>query len=367
MDALKAGVIGCGNISDVYLRNCRSSPLIRIVACSDLLPERAAAKAAAHEIERACTPAELLADPGIELVLNLTIPRAHASVSLEAIRAGKHVYSEKPLAASRDLGRELLQEAQRHSVRVGAAPDTFLGGGLQTCRHLLDQGAIGEPVAATAFMLCHGHEAWHPDPEFYYKPGGGPLFDMGPYYITALVSLLGPVARVTGSARTTFAERVITSEPRRGQKIQVETPTHVAGVLEFASGPIATLVTSFDVWAATTPGIEIYGTEGTLILTDPNGFGGEPMLRRSNEKEWTRIPTTHGFTHNARGIGAIDMAAAIRTGRDHRANGDLAYHVLDVMEGILDAASGGRHYPVPSRCDRPQPLPRDLEATGRWD
>ncbi|MGC8666726.1 MAG: Gfo/Idh/MocA family protein [Chthonomonadales bacterium] len=367
MQPLKVGVIGCGNISDVYLRNCRSSPLLEVVACSDLLPERAAAKAAAHDIPKSCPVSDLLADPQIELVLNLTIPRAHAEVSLAALRAGKHVYSEKPLAATRALGRDILQEAARRGLRVGCAPDTFLGGGLQTCRQLLDGGAIGEPVGATAFMLCHGHEAWHPDPEFYYKPGGGPLMDMGPYYLTALVSLLGPVARVTGIAGTTFPQRVITSEARRGQVIQVETPTHIAGVLQFAAGPIATLVTSFDVWVSTTPGIEIYGTEGTLVLTDPNGFGGEAKVWRRNTGQWSQVPATHGFTYNARGIGVLDMAAGIRAGRPHRASGDLAYHVLDVMEGILDASFTGSHYSVPSRCDRPAPLAPDLETTGAWD
>ena len=367
MDPLKVGVIGCGNISDVYLRNCGSSPYIKVLACADLIPERAAAKALAHGVSKTCSVDDLLADQEIELILNLTIPRAHAEVSLAAIRSGKHVYTEKPLAINRTSGRELLEEAKRFGVRIGSAPDTFLGGGLQTCRQLLDSGAIGEPIGATAFMLCHGHETWHPSPEFYYKPGGGPLFDMGPYYLTALVSLLGPITRVTGSAKITFAQRVITSQPLHGKIIEVETPTHIAGILEFAAGPIATLVTSFDVWASTVPGIEIYGTEGTLILPDPNGFGGEPKLRRSTEKEWRTIPPTFGFTHNARGIGVVDMAAAIRSDRVHRANGEMAYHVLEAMEGILEAASTGTHVPLASRCARPEPLPPDLETTGAWD
>src|SRR5262249_6114053 len=235
----------------------------------------------------------LLGNPDIEIVLNLTIPLAHAGVCTEALEAGKHVYVEKPLAVSFVDGDRLMRLAKDRGIRVGAAPDTFMGGGLQTCRMLIDDGAIGQPVAATAFMLCHGHESWHPDPAFYYHHGGGPMFDMGPYYLTALVSLLGPVKRVTGSTRVTFPERTITSQPKHGEIIKVEVPTHVAGVLDFASGTIATIVTSFDVWSAEVPRIEIYGTHGTLSLPDPNTFGGPVRLRKSGEKDWTDVQITH--------------------------------------------------------------------------
>ena len=241
-------------------------------------------------------------------------------------------------------------------MRLGAAPDTFLGGGLQTCRQLIDEGAIGEPVAATAFMLIPGHERWHPQPDFYYQPGGGPLFDMGPYYLTALVSLLGPVRRVTGSARATFPERTISSEPRAGERIAVEVPTHLAAILDFASGPIATLVTSFDVWASKAPKLEIYGSQGSLSLPDPNTFAGPVRIRGADDEIWRVVPVTRPYTKNSRGLGLADMAAGLRGGAAHRASGDLAYHVLEVMHAVETASREGRHVAIESSCQRPAPL-----------
>ncbi|MHC4248917.1 MAG: Gfo/Idh/MocA family protein, partial [Planctomycetota bacterium] len=225
------------------------------------------------------------------------------------------------------------------------------------CRKLIDDGAIGTPVAATAFMTCRGHESWHPDPEFYYKAGGGPVFDMGPYYITALVNLLGPVKRVTGSARVTFPERTITSKPKAGAKIAVDVPTHVAGVLDFASGAVATIIMSFDVWAASLPRIEVYGSEGSLSVPDPNGFGGPVRLWRASDREWREAPLTHAG--NGRSVGVADMAAA-RSGRAHRASGDLAYHVLDVMHAVHEASAAGAHVELASTCERPEPMPEGL-------
>ncbi len=258
--------------------------------------------------------AELLADPEIEIVLNLTIPAAHAEVALAAIEAGKSVYNEKPLAVTREDGKRIVALARERNLRVGCAPDTFLGAGLQTCREVIDAGTIGEPVAATAFMLGHGPEGWHPDPDFYYQVGGGPMFDMGPYYLTALVSMLGPVRRVTGSARITSPERVIGSEPKRGQIIHVNTPTHLAGVMDFAQGAVGTLVTSFDVWGANVPRIEVYGTQGSLSVPDPNTFGGPVRLLRAGSKEWEEVPVTRPYAENSRGIGLADMATALRSG-----------------------------------------------------
>ena len=356
MQRVKVGIVGCGTISRVYLRNARTFEILDVVAVADLVPERARARAEEFGVPRACTTEELLADPEIDLVVNLTIPKAHAEVALAALEAGKHVYNEKPLAIRREDGRQLVETARARGLLVGCAPDTFLGGGLQTCRRLIDEGAIGEPVAATAFMMSHGHESWHPDPAFYYQAGGGPMFDMGPYYLTALVTLIGPVRRVTGSARITFPERTITSQPKYGQKIQVEVPTHVAGIMDFASGAIGSIITSFDVWAAQLPWIEIYGTEGTLSVPDPNTFGGPVRLRKAGEKEWVEVPLTHGYTTNMRGLGVADMAEAIRSGRPHRANGDLAYHVLDIMEAFHDASREGRHVELASTCARPEPL-----------
>jgi predicted dehydrogenase len=354
--AVKVGIIGCGAISNAYLKNFPRHPILEVIALSDLDMERAKAKAAEFNIPRVYTPSELLADPEIDLVINLTIPKAHAQVSLEAIEAGKSVYSEKPLAITRAEGKQLLETAARHNVRLGCAPDTFLGGGLQTCRKLIDDGWIGEPIAATAFMVGHGHEHWHPDPAFYYQMGGGPLFDMGPYYLTALVHLLGPVEGVSGTARTTFKERLVTSQPRYGERIVVKTPTHVAGQLEFHSGAVATMIMSFDVWDAELPRIEIYGTEGSLSVPDPNTFGGPVRLKRYRQ-EWREMPLTHGYTDNSRGLGAADMAHSLRSHRPHRASAELALHVLDIMVSTLESAEAGRRLELHSRCERPAPLP----------
>jgi predicted dehydrogenase len=360
MEKVKVGIVGCGNISDIYLKNCTQTfEILEVVACADLIRERAEAKAEEYNI-KACSTEELLKDPEIGIVLNLTIPKAHAEVSLAALEAGKHVYSEKPLAVTREDGKKILEVAKAKGLLVGNAPDTFLGAGLQTCRKLIDDGWIGEPVAATAFMTCHGHESWHPDPEFYYEFGGGPMLDMGPYYLTALVSLIGPIKRVTGSARITFPERVITSAPKYGKRIKVETPTHIAGVLDFQNGAIGTIITSFDIWSAQLPWIEVYGSEGSLRVPDPNTFGGPVFVRRRDAKEWTEIPLTHGYAENSRGIGVADMAYAVSSGRLHRANGEMAYHVLDVMYGFLDASESGAHYNVASSCARPAALPIDL-------
>jgi predicted dehydrogenase len=355
----KVGLVGCGNISGQYLRSCRNFPVLEVVACADLDLVRAQEKAAEFAIPKAYTYSDMLADPEVEIVINLTIPSAHAEVNLAAIQAGKHVHGEKPLAITREDGRRTLEAAQAAGVRLGCAPDTFLGGGLQTCRKLIDDGWIGRPVAAAAFMMGHGPENWHPNPAFFYHRGAGPLFDVGPYYITALVTLLGPIGRVTASTRISQAERMITSQPFYGQMIQVEAPTHVAGVLDFESGPIATLITSFDVWASAVPRIEIYGTEGTLGVPDPNIFGGPVRLRRAGAADWSEIPLTHPAEVN-RGIGVADLAYGLLYDRPHRASGDLAYHVLDVMAALEEASEFGRHIQIESGVPRPAPLPMRL-------
>jgi len=356
---VRVGIVGCGNISGIYFEAGQKFEILTIVACADLDVERARATGARYGVP-ACPVAELLADPTIDIVIDLTIPGAHYEVGLAVLHAGRSLYNEKPLAIERPDGARLLAEAAARGLRVGCAPDTFLGGGLQTCRALINDGAIGAPVAATAFMLNHGPESWHPDPAFYYRSGGGPLFDMGPYYLTALVALLGPVRRVAGSTRTTFPERMVGSGPKAGDRIRVEIPTHLAGTLDFADGTVATLVTSFDVWAAEVPRIEIYGTEGTLSLPDPNTFGGPVRLRRMGDDAWRDVPLTHGYTRNSRGLGVADMAYALRSGRPHRASGELAYHVLDLMHAIVDSSREGRHVDIASACQRPAALPVGL-------
>ena len=364
MEPVNVGLIGCGDISGIYFRNAAQFKSFNIVACADTLPERAVASAEQYSIPTVCPTDELIADPEIELVLNLTTPEGHAPVGIAALDAGKSVYTEKPLTISREDGKRMLERAREKSVLLGAAPDTFLGAGLQTGRKLIDDGWIGEPVSATAFMQCHGHEHWHPNPGFYYQPGGGPLFDMGPYYLSALVSLIGPVTRVAAMTRTAFPERLITSEARFGEIIQVNTATHIAGILEFAGGAIATLVMSFDVWGHHLPSIEIHGTEGSLSVPDPNGFGGVVEVCRPRTREWETVPLTHQYAENARGLGVADMACALRSGRRHRANEALAYHVLDVMHAFEDSKHSGAQVHIESSCERPAPMPMNPRPGG---
>jgi predicted dehydrogenase len=349
---MRIGVAGCGNISDTYFRNLPKFEGLEVVACADLEPARAEAKAAQYGL-RALTTEALLADPAIELVVNLTVPMAHSEINLKALSAGKHVYTEKPLAVTREAGRETLALAREKGLRVGASPDTVLGGGLQTLRQLLDEGLIGLPVGYSGFMGSFGPEGFHPDPDFFFQPGAGPLFDIGPYYLTALITLFGAVRRVTSIARATHAERTIGSQARAGQKIQVNTPTHVNSLLEFGSGEAGTLVTSWDAGVHRQPNLDIFGSAGTLALKDPNTFGGPVLLRKPGEKEWTEVPLTHGYNTNLRGLGVADLAEAEREGRPHRANGDLAYHVLDVMHSLLEANRDGRHMTPASTCERP--------------
>lgn len=356
------GIIGCGNISSIYLESDRKFRNIDIVAVADIDMERARAQATKYG-KRAVAVDELLADPSIEIIINLTVPKAHGPVALSALNAGKSVYDEKPLTTEREAAQQMLALAKSRGLRVGGAPDTFLGGGLQTCRALIDAGVIGRPVTAFAQMLSAGMESWHPNPEFFFKPGGGPMFDMGPYYLTALVSLLGPVTSVMGMTRITHPERTITSQPLYGAKIVVEVPTLVMGMIEFADGTIANLTTTFDVGAGYEVGLVIYGTEGTLRCPDPNGFGGPVLLKRKGAKEWEDAAIEHRWVENSRGIGVAEMAEAMRAGRPHRASGELAYHVLDLMHAFHDSAREGRRIAMDSTCERPAPLPAHWPST----
>ncbi len=358
METLNVGIIGTGNIAPAYIRGCQPFDVIKIAACADILTDRAQAFAAEHGLV-ARSIDELLADDDIDMVINLTIPAAHAEVSLQIIEAGKHAYSEKPLALNRADGEKIMQAAAAQGVRMGCAPDTFLGGGGQTARKAIDDGLIGMPIAATAFFLSHGPESWHPNAGFYYLKGGGPLFDMGPYYLTTLVNLMGPVARVAGSARITFDERIATSDALRGQVLPVEVNTHIAGTLEFENGAIATVITSFDIWGHHLPYIEIHGTDGSLSVPDPNRFDGTVQTVRGGQRAWVDMPLTH-TTNIGRGAGVADMAYAIQSGRPHRASGALAFHVLDIMQALEESAAQGVHIDINSTLDQPLAVPAGL-------
>ncbi|OMD50226.1 oxidoreductase [Paenibacillus odorifer] len=358
---VKVGIVGCGNISSIYFENLNGTFVnTEVYACSDLDKGRAEHAAEKYGVPHVWTTEQLLASEEIEIVVNLTTPNFHFDVCKQALLAGKHVYVEKPLSLSLENGTELVRLAKEKNLFLGCAPDTFLGGGLQTCSKLIADGYIGEPMAATAFMLCHGHESWHPDPEFYYKAGGGPMFDMGPYYLTALVSLLGPAKTVCGITKTSFAHRTITSDKKFGKVIDVEVPTHVAGTIEFDSGAVATMITSFDVWHSTLPRIEIYGSQGTLIVPDPNNFGGPILLRPAHSSEFQEIPLIYNYADNNRGIGVADMAHCIDTGETPRANGELANHVLEIMHAFHTSSDSKQYAQLVTSCEQPKPLPLGL-------
>lgn len=359
MQRVGVGVIGCGVISGAYLKAARAFPILDIRALADAVPAAAEARGKEFGV-KAATVAELLADPAIEIVLNLTVPKAHVEVGLQALDAGKHVYSEKPLGVLLKEGRKLLSAAKRKGLRVGSAPDTFLGGSHQTCRKLIDAGKIGTPVAGTAYFMCPGHERWHPAPDFYYQAGGGPILDMAPYYLTDLVNLLGPVRRVAAITTRPRKTRTITSEPRKGSSIPVEIDTHAAGTLEFVGGAVVQMSMSFDVPVHRHAPIEIYGSKGTLLVPDPNWFGGQIEFAAEKDK-WQTLKTELPYADdNYRSIGLADMAHAIRASRPHRASGELALHVLEVMEAFGSSSVKGRAIQIESRPERPAPMADSL-------
>ena len=356
----KVGLIGCGSISDAYIRGLRKFPWLELTALSDLDVPRAEAKAAEYGVAKSCAVQDLLADDEVDIAINLTVPSVHAEVSLAALEAGKHVYSEKPLAIKREDAQRLLEVAKTHNLRLGCAPDTFLGGGIQTCRKLIDAGAIGEPLSASAFMLGHGVETWHPSPFFFFEYGGHPLFDMGPYYLTALVNLLGPAKSAVGMTLTGIPERTVSSRPHVGKVIKVNAPIHATALLELASGKPVTLIISGEVVASELPRIEVYGTEGTLSVPDPNTFGGPVRLKVKGSEDWREVALIHSHTGFDRGLGVADMAQALRSGKPHRASGELAYHVLDTLQSVQDASDARRFVDIRSTCARPEPLEEEM-------
>jgi predicted dehydrogenase len=360
MKPVKVGIIGCGAISRAYFEGSAIFKILEIVACADIDHERAKAQADKYNIPQALSVEELIQHPDIEIIINLTIPKFHASLNQEILNAGKHAYCEKPFGLNLTEAEETCRLAKENNLLVGCAPDTFLGGGGQTCRKLIDDGAIGKPIAATAFCVGRGHEHWHPNPSFYYEQGGGPMFDMGPYYLTALVNLLGPAARISGSTKKSFPTRTISSKPFEGTVLNVEIPTHLAGTMDFANDLTATVIMSFDVFGGHhLPCVEIHGTEGSLSVPDPNTFEGTILLKGKGEEEWKEIPHTHE-TNVGRGIGAADMAYAIRSGRPHRANGEMALHVVEMMQAFESSSDQNRHLALKTSCAKPQALPLNL-------
>ncbi|MGJ4854912.1 Gfo/Idh/MocA family protein [Labrys sp. La1] len=374
MGKLGIGVIGCGNISMTYLRNAALFPGVELKACADISAEAAKVRAREYGI-RALGVEELLGDDEIDLVLNLTIPAVHFEVSMAALAAGKHVFTEKPLAVTAAEGRRLVEEARRHKLAIGSAPDTFLGAAGRTARRLMEEGAIGRPTTGTAFMMTRGMEHWHPNPQFYYQPGGGPVLDMGPYYLTMLVNLLGPARQVAAMATTGQAERLITAPgPNQGTSFAVGTPTTLMALVEFAGGAIVNVGMSWDVFRHSNQPIELHGSQGSLSLPDPDTFGGTFALSRKGEP-WQDIDTaamTYGGLNwpyaapdraNYRMLGVADLARSLEEGRRSRASGELALHVLEIMEGILEAARLGRTVSIEARDVQPSALSEDEAAS----
>lgn len=366
------GVIGCGNIAATYMRNAALFGNVRLVSCADIVPEMAARRAGEHGI-RAQNVEALLRNPEVDLVLNLTVPAAHFDVTMSALSAGKHVFTEKPLALSAADGRRLVAEADTRRLLLGSAPDTFLGAAGRRARHLMDAGAIGRPVTGTAFMMGRGMEHWHPNPQFYYQPGGGPVFDMGPYYLTMLVNLLGPVARVMAMASRGQEERLVTAEgPYKHTTFAVQTPTSVLSLLEFSSGATVTFGASWDVFRHSNHPIELHGTDGSMRLPDPDTFGGTVSLSERGA-EWVDFesegnlygarnwPPAMPDRANYRMLGVSDLVQAREAGVPPRASGDLALHVLEVMEAILASGEDGKPAILSSGIARPALL-ADEEA-----
>ncbi len=360
MKPVRVGVIGCGMISEIYLQNCTQMfDSLQVVACADLQPELARRRAEQFNIPQASTVDALLANSDVDLVLNLTVPTAHTAINLQALEAGKHVYAEKPFALTQADADRVLALANERGLRVGIAPDTFLGGGLQTCRALIDAGAIGTPYAANGLILMgNAFDAMHPRFDTYFQQGWDPLFDMAPYYLTALVFLLGPVQRVSGSA-TQLRRTITVTNPqssRYGETVPVTAAQNAAATLDFASGAVAVLQAAKESFGYT-PRLEIYGTEGILYAPDPNAFGGPIRIKRVDGSV-EELPITYGYTANSRGIGIADMARAIREGGPHRASGDLGGHVLEITLGVLESSSSGRHIAMCPFHAQPTPLPR---------
>ena len=354
MKKINVAMIGVGCISGIYLENItKLYTEINLLGVCDLVRERAENAKEKYGVEKIYdTMYDAFNDPDVDIILNLTRPYEHFAVSEGALLHGKHVYTEKPLGITIEEGERLFALAKEKGLRIGGAPDTFLGAGIQTCRRLIDEGFIGTPIGSAAFMISRGPEGWHPDPDFFYQKGGGPMMDMGPYYVTAMVNLMGRVKRVVSAGRPSFKERMIGSQPFAGTPIHVNVDTYVAGTVEYESGAIGTIFTTFDVHYKGSARFEIYGSEGTLILPDPNTFGGPILLYRPEEKEYRQIPLMYEYRENSRGLGLADMAKALQSGRDARADGQQVFHVLDILTGFARSAQAGEWIEMKTEYER---------------
>ena len=358
------GIIGCGNISDAYFKLIPLYNNLKVLACTDINMDAAKAKAETYGVE-AQTMDAMLSNPSIDVVVNLTIPDAHFPVSKQALEAGKHVYSEKPFVLSIEQGEELRRIADEKGLRVGSAPDTYLGGAHQYVRHLIDSGRIGKVMSGTAHVVGPGMEMWHPNPDFFFKPGGGPILDMGPYYVNNLVNLIGPVKRVVAMANKAKEERIISNGPRNGEKVPVIVSTNIHAILEFVSGAQVSLMASWDVWAHRHQNMELYGTEGAIFVPDPNFFGGKVEVSGTDrevkeEAVWdhpltqTNFKTSWGEASNYRGAGLADMMAGLAEGRDYRCSLDRSLHTIDVLTSILKSSEEGRAIDIVTTCSQPE-------------
>jgi predicted dehydrogenase len=357
---VNVGIVGCGNISGAYAKNARAFDSFEIVACADI--DARAADALAGTYGFGARPVDdLIADRAIDVILNLTPPAAHARVTAQALAAGRHVYSEKPLATTPAEASALVVEAERLGLQLGCAPDTFLSSPYQAARELLDAGEIGEPLAASASMLMGGQASWHPNPDIFYADGAGPLLDMGPYYLSAIVALLGAVRRVAGFASTRVHQRAIAVGPRAGERFTADTPTHTVAALELDGGVTATLTASFEAPGQYVNDFAVYGTEGSLLLPDSNSFDGSLRLRRRGT-DWIEVPYATRGARDVRAIGLHDFAEAVTDGRPPRASGVLAAHVVEVARAILAAAAGGASVEIATSVERPAPLPVTLPS-----
>ena len=362
-DPHRIGIVGLGVISVAYLETLASAPSVRITGVADLDRTRAEAAAAQLPGSRAMSVDELVRSPDVDTVLNLTIPAAHAEIALAGIANGKHVYGEKPLAATFTQAQRMVAAADAAGVRLGSAPDTVLGTGIQTARAAIDGGLIGRPVAASAVMITPGHERWHPNPDFYYQRGGGPLLDMGPYYIAAMIHLLGPVRSVVGASSRPRHERIIATGDRAGEPVPVEVDTHVTGILEHETGALSTITTSFDGAASTASPIEVHGERGSLAVPDPNNFDGDVRLAPIDGDGWRTLEPSAGYIHGARGAGLLDFVHADAK-RPARAGADVALHSLEVMSALLESAATRRPRDVSTTVTRPVPVP--LTRRSMW-